>query len=154
MAAQFTLREFSSEEKAVLTAIMRRKLFVVGGIYAGVVLVSVFFIVYFSLYSANFRILDNLEVINVVFAIIGVLCLRQLLSEIVEYRRETRLQEKRVALSRILEVKDGSVKLGSKSFDEDDFLFGVKDFDSLKAGDNVEIEISARSNMIFSIKRI
>lgn len=148
------LTPFAPEEKALLASILRRRLFIVGGIYAGLITASIFFAVYFNMYSANFHILDNLEVINVVFAVVIALSGRLLVSEIIDYRKEIKSPDKKVIQTRILGVKDGKVTLGNKSFHEEDFLFSAEDFDTFKSGENVEIEISAKSDMLFRIKRI
>jgi NhaP-type Na+/H+ or K+/H+ antiporter len=148
------LEKFSDEEKTRLRSFLGRRLLLFSGIYGGVIAVSLSFMIFFNVYSDKYPILDHLEIINVAFIVISVLCGRLLVSEIIEFRKEMNAEEKRVIQTRIMGLKDGKIGLGNKSFYEEDFLFGADDFDLLKAGDNVEIQISAKSDMLFRIKRI
>ena len=148
------LENFSEEEKRKLVSILKRKLFPIGGIYVVVILFSIAFIVYFNYHSADYYFQDNTEVINIVFIIIAVISGRLLASEILNYRKETKSPVKRVVETKVLVTKDGEITLGNKSFEEDDFLFSANDFDSLQSGDNVRVEFSAKSDRLFSVKRI
>ena len=148
------LEKFTNDEKAMLTSILRKRLFLTGAIYMTVIILAIAFLVYFNKFSENYNIQNNLEVINVVSIIISVLFARLFVSEWMDYRKEINSSDKKIILTKILAKKNGEVTLGNKSFDEDDFIFGAVDFNSLQSGDNVEIEISAKSDTLFRIKRI
>ena len=154
MPVSVKLEKFTDEEKAVLTSFLKKRLLFIGGIYLGVILISIAFIYYFNKYSENYRIHDNMEVINVVFVVIGVLCGRLLFSEVIGYGKEIKSENKKVVQTKIIGRKDGKVTLGNKSFNEEDFIFGAVGFDSLQSGDSVIIELSAKSDTLFRIRRI
>ncbi len=98
--------------------------------------------------------MNNLEVINVVFVFISVICARMVVSEAMDYRKEIKSPHKKVIETKILGSKEGKIMMGNKLFDEDDFLFGAPDFNFFQNGDNVRIEFSAKSDMLFSIKKL
>ncbi len=148
------LENFSAEEKTKLSSIMKKKLFIFCGIYISVILFSVGFIVYFNNHSENYYFENHLEVINVVFVFISVICARMVVSEAMDYRKEIKSPHKKVIETKIIGRKEGKIMLGNKLFAQDDFLFGAPDFNSFQNGDNVRIELSAKSDMLFSIKRI
>ena len=54
----------------------------------------------------------------------------------------------------MLDKKNNKIVLGNKSFSKDEILLDTSDFDSLQAGDEVQLELSAKSNMLFSVKKI
>lgn len=131
-----------------------RKLLLIGGIYACVIVISIAFIVYFNLYREEYLLKDNIEVINIVFIIVAAISGKLFISEIMDYRREMKSSQKRVVEAKILERKNYEITLGNKSFEEEDFLFRAPEFDSLKEGDTVRVELSAVSSKLFSVKRI
>ena len=148
------LENLSVEEKSKLSVILKKRLFLFSGIYLSVILVSVAFIVYFNKYSENYYFQNHLEIINVAFVFISVICARMVVSEVIDYSKELNSPHKKVIETKILAVKDGKITLGNKSFSEDDFIFGAEAFNSLQSGDSVRVELSAKSDMLFSIKRI
>ncbi len=109
--------------------------------------------VYFNEFRDGNSAMDNLEVINVVFVIISVLCARLLISEISEYRKEAGSPVNKIIHTRIAGRKDGKIILGNKSFGKEEIILDASDFDSLQGGDEVVLELSAKSNTIFSVKK-
>lgn len=95
-----------------------------------------------------------MEVINVVFVVIVVICTRFLFSEFMEYGKETGSQNKKVINTRIAGRQDGKIILGNKPFGKEDILLDNSDFDYLQSGDEVLLELSAKSNIIFSVKKL
>jgi len=154
MPAPVKLEKFTDEEKTLLTSVLRKRLLFIGGIYLGVILISIAFIFYFNKYSENYHIQDNMEVINVVFVVIAVLCGRLLVSEVLGYGKEIKSENKKVIQTKNIERNNDKLALGNKSFGEGDFIFGTVDFDSIQSGDNVEIEISAKSDTLFRIRKV
>lgn len=152
MAAR--LENFTTEEKTMLSAVLKRKLLVIGLIYIVVILLSVAFMIYFNNYSENYYLQNNIEVINVVFVVISVICGRMLVSEIIEYTKEINSPVKKVIETKILSSSEGKITLGNKSFEESDFLLDSSIFFSLHSGDSVRVELSAKSDILFSIKKL
>lgn len=148
------LENFSEEEKRELSSVLGKDLFVFVFIYASVILVSIALMLYFNIYSENYYFENHLEVINVVFVVIFVICARMIFSETMDYCKEIKSPQKKIIETKIDEKKDGEIVIGNKSFDTDDFLFEVADFDLLQSGDVVQIVMSAKSDTLFSIKRI
>ena len=148
------LENFTEEEKKILSEILKKKLFVISAIYVIVILLSVAFMIYFNKYSESYFLQNNLEVINVVFVIISVICARMLVSEILEYAKEIKSPVKKVVETKILGRDENRISLGNKSFDENDFIFGIDDFESFKIGDNVRIELSAKTDTLFTLKKV
>lgn len=148
------LESFSEEEKRELSSLLGKDLFVFCSIYISVILVSAAIVLYCNIYSENNYFLNNIEVINVVFVVISVICARMVVSEVIDYRKEIKSSHKKIVETKISEKKEGEIIIGNKTFDEDDFLFGVSDFDSFQSGEHVRIELSAISETLFSISRI
>jgi hypothetical protein len=147
------LQSLSDEEKEKLSAVLRRRLFFRSGIFFAMVLTCVAIILYFNIYNDN-HVNDNLEIVNVVFVVISVLCARLFVSEFLEYKKEISSPVKKLVQTRVAGKKDGKIILGNKSFGKDDILLDASEFDSLRDGDEVILELSAKSNTIFSIRRI
>ncbi len=133
---------------------MRKKLIIRVGVFSALVLLCLAVMMYFNMFSGNYKVEDNLEVINVAFVVISVLCLRLVVSEILEFGKETRSSNKKVIHARIVGRKGDEIILGNKSFAKDEILLDNSEFDSFKGGEDVILEISAVSNTIFSVKRI
>ncbi len=148
------LENFLPEEKEKLISVLKKKVFVIVGIYAVVMCLSVAFIIYFNRYSENYYFQNNIEVVNVVFVVISVICGRMLVAEIIEYRKEIKSPVKKVAEAKILKKESNEITLGNKTFEESDFILNAVDFDSIKTGDSVRVELSAKSSLLFSIKKI
>ena len=148
------LKSLSEEEKSKLSAVLRRKLFLRVGIFSSIVLVCLVVMMYFNTFSGSYKVEDNLEIINVVFVVISVLCLRLVISEILEFGKETRSPNKKVIHTRIAGRKGDEIILGNKSFSKSEILLDNSEFDSFKGGEDVVLELSAISNSIFSVKRI
>lgn len=147
------LEDFSKEEKNRLSSILVRKLYLSGSICMAILLVCIALLVYFNNNSQNFRVEENLGTANVVFVIIIVICGRLFVSEIMDYYKEVGASQKKVIFAKIGGRKDGKIVLGNKSFGKNEMLLDVLDFDSLKEGDDVKIELSAKSNRLFSVKK-
>ena len=148
------LEKFSEEEKKELASIFKRKFFAIAGIYLLIMLLSIAAITYFNLYSEQYYIQNNLEVINVVFVVITALCGRLLIAECRDYLKEINSSDKKVIETKIIGKKNNEIILGNKLFEEDDFLLHAVDFDLLNVGDSVRIELSAKSDSLFSIKKL
>lgn len=142
------------EEKAKLYAILLRKLLVRACIFTLMILTCIAILLFFNKHSANYRIEDNLEVLNVVFVVILVIVARLFVSEIFEFRKEIRSTSKKIIRTRVLGKENNKIVLGNKSFSKDEIILDASDFDSLKAGDEVQLELSVKSNIIFSVKKI
>ena len=82
-----------------------------------------------------------------------VLCARLLYSEFMEYGKETGSPNKKVIRTIVTGVSGGKIALGNKSFGKEEFLLGAPDFETLQKDNEVILELSARSNTLFSIKR-
>lgn len=147
------LQGLSEEEKEKLSGIFKRKLIFRSILFVGAILVSLGVILYFNRYSSSYKMEDNLEVINVVFVVLIVLCARLLFSEFMEYGKEKGSPNKKVIRTVVSGIHNGKIALGNKSFGKEDFLLNATDFDLLKAGDEVILELSAKSNTLFAIKR-
>jgi len=148
------LQLLSEEEKAKLTGIFRRRLIARAAAFSLMILTCIAVILYFNKYRGDYRADDNLEIINVVFVVILVIGARLLVSEILEYSKELKSTSKKVIRTRVLDRKDDKIVLGNKSFSKDQILLDTSDFDSLKGGDEVLLELSAKSNTIFSVKKV
>ena len=148
------LENFSEEEKRKLASIMKKKLFFIDGIYVSILLLSIIYVIYINKSSENEYFKNNIEVINVVFAVIAVICTRMIVSETRDYLKEIKSVHKKVIETKITERKGDILSFGSKSVEEDDFLFGVSGFNSFQKGDSVCVELSADSDKLLSIKKL
>lgn len=147
------LQSLSEVEKIKLSEVLRRKLLLRAVIFIAAILAGAAVVVFFNKYSIGYNIEDNLDVINVVFVVIIVVCARFLFSEFMEYGKEVRSSNKRVIYTKIAGRQDDKIVLGNKSFGREDILLDDSGFESLNRGDEVVLELSAKSNLIFSIKK-
>ena len=146
------LKDLSEEEKIKLKKIFFRKLSLRALIFVGIIQVCIIAMLYFNKFSI-YKSEDNIGVLNVVFIMIMVVCGRFMYSEIWDYKKEIRSPVKRMIDTRIAGRKDGKIILGNKSFARNEILLDAPGFDSLQRGDEVTLELSAKSNTIFSIRR-
>ena len=123
-------------------------------LFAAVILACVSITLYFNRYRDLYDFGDNLGVLNVVFVVIIVICSRLSYSEMRYYKKETRSADKKLIRTRVGGVENGKVILGNKSFAKEEILLDSADFDSLRGGDEVTLELSVQSNTIFSLKRV
>lgn len=147
------LQSLSEEEKLKLSGILKRKLLVRAFIFIAAILAGIAVVVFFNKFSSSYNVEDNLEIINVVFVVVIVVCARFLFSEFADYRKEEASPSKRVVHTRIVGRQGDKIVLGNRSFGSEDILLDNSEFDSLKGGDNVVLELSAKSNLIFSVKK-
>lgn len=148
------LQVLSEAEREKLSAILLRRLLIRSSLFLLMILTCIAILLYFNKYSGNYRAEDNLEIINVVFVVIVVVVSRLLVSEILESSKEMKSASKKVIRTKVLDKKNNKIVLGNKSFSKDEILLDTSDFDSLQAGDEVQLELSAKSNMLFSVKKI
>lgn len=148
------LQSLSEEEKIKLSGIFRRKLLFRASLFFTIMAVSIAVILFFNKYISSYKVEDNLDVINVVFVIITALFARLIFSEFMEFGKEIRSPNKKVIHTKIAGRNEGKIFLGNKSFAKDEILLDSSDFDFLQKGDDVQIEISARSNTLFSVKKL
>lgn len=147
------LQSLSAEEKVKLLAILKRKLLVRAIVFVSVILSSFAIVVYVNKHSGIFGSADSLGLINVFFVVVIVIFSRMLYSEIMDYRKEAGSSNKKVIRTRIAGRDGDKIILGNKSFSKEEILLDNSDFDLLKGGDEVLLELSARSNTIFSVKK-
>jgi len=147
------LQALSEEEKTKLFVVLKRKLLVRLAVFFFGILLSLAITIYFNNYSGNSKIEDNLGLLNVFFIVIIVLCARLIYAEVLDYGKEIGSPNKKIIHTKIAGRQDGKIILGNKSFSKEDLLLDNSDFDSLKGGDDVVLELSAKSNIIFSVKK-
>ena len=123
-------------------------------LFVAVILACLGITFYFNLYKELYDFGDNLGVLNVVFVVIIVICSRLSYSEIRYYKKEINSHNKKIIRTRVGGVENGKIILGNKSFSKEEIILNNSDFDLLKGGDDVILELSAQSNTIFSVKRI
>jgi len=148
---QTRLENFTAEEKRRLASIFRKKFLVKSVIYIPLILGSVFIIVYFNFFTEGF---DNLGLLDLAFGINIALCGRIYIGDVSEYRQESNLSVKKVVETRILKHEGDKIFIGNQHFERQNILLDAPDFDSLQAGDPVRVEHSAKSHILFSVKRI
>jgi hypothetical protein len=148
-----SLQSLSDQEKEKLSAILRRKLYLRGGVFFGMILTCSAIMLFFNKYNVNYQVEGNLGVINVVFVVISVIGARLFVSEILEFNKETSSPVKKIIRTKVAGRKDDKIILGNKSFSKEEILLDSSEFDLLKGGDEVTLELSAKSNTIFSIRR-
>jgi hypothetical protein len=142
---------FSEEEKARLKEIFSKKLLTKSVIYFFLIGGSISVIIYFNFFTAGF---DNLGLVTLAFLTTIALCGRIYISNISEYRKETKSPAKKVIETRIVKREGEIIFIGNQQFKRENILLDVPDFDKLKADDKVRVEHSAKSHTIFSIKKI
>lgn len=154
MSSNIRVEKFSEPEKERLRTLLKKRLLVLAVIYLTIIAVSISIMVYFNKYSTAYYIKNNLEVINVAFVIITVLCGRLLVSEVIEFGKEAKATEKKIVEAKVTGRKGNKISIGDKNLGMHDFILDNSGFDSLRVGDNVRIELSAKSGTLFTIKRI
>lgn len=148
---QTRLENFTTEEKMRLAHIFRKKFLVKSVIYLSLIFGSIFIIVYFNFFTQGF---DNLGLLDLAFGINIALCGRIYIGEFSEYRKESGSSVKKIVDTRIVSCEGGKILIGNQQFDKEDILLDAPDFDSFHAGDRVRVEHSAKSHILFSVKRI
>lgn len=146
--------KLSAEEKTKLRDILRKRLLIIGSIYFIVIAASISIIFFFNTYSTIYYIENNLEIINVVFVIIAALSGRMLITEIMDCNKEVNASEKKIVETTITAKKENKITIGNKHFSKHDFIMDNSSFDDVQEGDRVRIDLSIKSGMLFSIKRI
>lgn len=154
MTPHIRTEKFSAEEKEDLSRILRKRLLFLGSVYFIIIAGSIAVMIYFNKYSNSYYIEDNLEIINVAFVIIAVLCGRMLVAEIMDYGKEISASEKKIVETRVMARKNNKIIIGNKHFSKHDFIMDNSSFNSVQEGDKVQIEISTKSGLLFTIKRI
>ena len=147
------LEGLSNEERIGLSVVLKKKLLLRTVIFIATILAGIGVLVFFNTYSTSYSANDNLEVINVVFVVIIVVCVRFLYSEFGEYGKEVGSPNKRVLRTKVLGRQGAKIMLGNKSFGKEDILLDNSEFDALNGGEEVVLELSAKSNLIFSVKK-
>lgn len=148
------LENFPEAEKNILKTVLKRRIFLRGIIFFLVIAVCIGIMIYFNKNSSIAYIEDNIGLINVAFVIITVICTRMVIADWMEFNKEISYPMKKVIDTRIALREGEKIFVGNKSFSKDEFLLEAQSFDSLQAGDNVRIELSAKTDTLFSIKRI
>lgn len=150
----FHIETLSADERSKLISILKKKLIARAILFISAIVVSLGVVIYFTAFRTGTTSDDNIGIINVVFVVVIVLCARLLYAEVSDYGKEIASQEKKVTNTRIVSKQDGKIVLGNKSFGKEDILLNNYDFDTLQAGDDVILEISTKSNLIFSVKKV
>ncbi len=148
------LENFTEEEKIKLSSLLRTKMIFRSLIIGSLILLCTGVLVYCNIFSGNNLIQSNLGIINVVFGVVGIICGRLLLAEFMEFWSEANASQKKVVNTKITGKTAEKITLGRKSFTKQDILLDSSDFDSLKEGDVVRVELSSKSSTLFSVKRI
>ena len=148
------LEALSDIEKEKLISVFKGKFIVKLILFLSMILFGIGVMIYFNKYSSNYKVEDNLEVINVVFVVMVVVCSRFLISEFSDYRKEVKSPNKKIILTRVAGRSSNKIMLGNKAFGKADILLDSSDFDLLNRGDEVRLEISAVSNTLFAVKQI
>lgn len=130
-----------------------RKLIIRGSLFMAGVLISAAVITYFNKLNPVFSSEDNLGVLNVVFVIIAVICARMLVSEWIEFRRETKAKNKKVLNLIVRAVREGHALIDNREFSSSDFMFDSSDLGILKPGDRVVLEVTTGSGRLLSLKK-
>lgn len=154
ISSSVRLENFSEAEKRELIAILKKRRSSRVALFVLLILVFLSCLVYFNGFSQPPSVQDKLEILNVVFVVIFVIGGRLVVSEVVEYKKESAAEQKKVLNTKILAVSGNKITLGNKSFSKEDVLLGCPDFDQLKPGDLVRLEISSKSDALFSIKKM
>jgi hypothetical protein len=154
LPAKATHQVFSEEEKIKLRSVLGSKLMIRASMFSLMTLTRLGVLLFFNKYNTKFQVEDNLEIINVVFVVILVICSRLLISEIAEYRREVKSSTKRIVRTHIGGSKGNRILLGNKLVAKNEMVLDDTDFDLLKGGDEVILELSTKSNLLFSVKKI
>lgn len=147
------LLSLSEEERLKLSSVLKRKLLLRIFIFTIAILTSIAIVVFFNGPVGYDKARDNLEVINVVFVVIIVVCARFMFSEFMEYNKEVTSSHKKVVRTRVAGLDGDKIILGNRSFGKEEIVLDNSHFEGLKAGDEVLLEISTRSNTIFSVKK-
>jgi hypothetical protein len=146
------LAALSDEEKTKLSAILKQRLLLRSFLFFLGIFVSIAVIVYFNRYG-HVKSEDNLGLINVVFIVMAVLCARLLYAEFSDYGKEIGSPNKRIIRTRMSGKKGSKIVLGNKTFSKENILLDSSAFDSLQGNEEVQLELSAKSNIIFSVKK-
>ena len=145
------LENFTSEEKKRITLILRKGFFIKSIIYLLIIGSSAFTLIYFNFLAEDF---ENIGLLDIVIGVAIAICVRMYIVYFSEYKNETGSPVKRTIDTRIVKREGEKIIIGNQEFKEDDILLGAPDFYELQAGDYVRVEYSAKSHMIFSVKRI
>ncbi|MBI4930313.1 MAG: RDD family protein [Bacteroidetes bacterium] len=120
-------------------------------IYLSIIGGTIFVLVYFMFFTKEF---ESLALLYLAVGITAVLCGRIYFGEVSEFLKETRSPFKKIVHTRIVRRDKAILTIGNQQFKKEDILLDASVFDELQAGDPVSVEHSAKSHMIFSIKRI
>ncbi len=145
------LQSLSEVERTRLVSIFKKLTFRKSAFFAIPVLISIVALIYFNSSDVGLFSKEYLEITNVTFVVITVLCLRLIVSEFIDYGKEIKSPNKKIIKTHITDMKNGEIVLGNKSFSREEVLLDAPDFLTLKKGDAVTLELSVRSNTIFSI---
>lgn len=147
------LEALSDPEKVKLVALLKRRLIFRAAMFSLAIAVSLGIMLFFNNYNSSYKTEGNIGIVNVVFVVVIVLCSRLLFADIQEYGKESRSHNKKIILTRLGGKAGNKIILGNKSFSRDEILLDNSEFDSLQKGDDVILELSAVSNLIFAVKK-
>lgn len=148
------LEPLSAEERKAVLAFLKGKLIIRSVLLGVIVLSCIAALVYFNSPIGKGLFLENLETLNVVFVFLGVIVGRFLYSEYRDFSAERKSGQKKVIRTRVGKVLEGEISIGNRRFSEDDFILGSNDFHDLRPGDDVIVELSARSELLFTIRKV
>jgi len=152
-APNTSIENFTSEEKSRLVSFLRKKMLMKSFMYLSIIAGIIFVLVYFNYLSGDAEN-ENLGLLNIAFIIMAAFPARILFIEFLDYRTETRSAFKKIVLTRIVKSDGNKITIGNQQFNKEDIILDASVFDDLQAGDPVRVEHSAKSHIIFSVKRI
>lgn len=147
------LERFSDEEKNLLASYLKKRLLLRAIIYLALIVLSVFVVLYFNVYDISLVNEDSLGIINVVFVISGMLCLRLLIGEVMDNKKELNASSKKVIAAKVTSRDGAKIYFGAKGIRKKQLMIDPSGFDELKVGDVAHVELSVRSGMVFSVKK-
>jgi hypothetical protein len=141
-----TTEQDREQMRSVFLPAIKRKLIM----YLPVAIISIGGIAFINLYDVRFDLDETKRGIgNVVFVFIAALSLRLAISEIMNYNKDLNNFQIKTAKGIIKEASTRSVTVGNYEFNLPD-----KNRETWKAGDQVELRASYKTNTVFLIQKV
>ena len=146
---------FSSEEKEQLKKILSKRFFLKGGFYFFISTAFAAMIIYLNMFSdVGDSFAENLGIYNVIFIMLAAFSLRMFAGEIISYYKEINSPYKKVFFTHVKNIRKGKIILGNNLISRKDILLSAPDFKTLRQGDEVCVELSAKTGSLLRVKKI